>query len=120
MELPQVLHKEVADDSAHVELDIRSDLGWFAGHFPGHPILPGVVQLAWAVHFSSEIFGCGPEVRAIEQLKFKRPIGPGRHVTLRLTRRIADDAVSFEYRDAHTSFSSGNLKFNRATLSQSV
>ncbi|MGH8307424.1 MAG: hypothetical protein ACRER0_04045 [Gammaproteobacteria bacterium] len=112
MELPQVLYREVADDSAYLELDIRSDLGWFADHFPGHPILPGVVQLAWAVHFSSEIFGCGPDVRAVEQLKFKRPIGPGRHITLRLTRRIADAAVSFEYCDAQTSFSSGNLKFN--------
>ena len=111
MELPAVLHRHVAGDSARVELDVHADLKWFAGHFPGHPILPGVVQLAWAVHFSREIFGYGPGVSVLEQLKFKRPIGPGRHVTLLLVRRPADTAVSFEYRDAHTSFASGNLRF---------
>ena len=115
MELATPLHREVVGDDARVELDINSDLVWFVGHFPGHPILPGVVQLAWAVYFSREIFGYGPNVSAIEQLKFKRPIGPGRHVTLLLMRRAADTAVSFEYRDVHTSFSSGCLRFNPST-----
>ncbi|MGA9852070.1 MAG: hypothetical protein WBR15_03990 [Gammaproteobacteria bacterium] len=111
MELPAVLHREVTGDSARAELDIRSDLGWFTGHFPGHPILPGVVQIAWVVHFSGEIFGYGPNVSVVEQLKFKRPIGPGREISLLLTRRPADRAVSFEYRDARASFSSGSLRF---------
>jgi len=112
MELPVVSNRKVMDNSASMQLEIRPDLKWFAGHFPEHPILPGVVQIAWAVHFSRQSFAYGPDVCSLEQIKFKRPIGPGRHITLLLVRRSADNAVNFEYRDEQTSFASGMLKFS--------
>ena len=112
MELPVVLNRKVMDNSASMQLEIRPDLKWFAGHFPGHPILPGVVQIAWAVHFSWQNFAYGPDVCSLEQIKFKRPIGPGRHITLLLVRHSADNAVNFEYCDEQTSFASGMLKFS--------
>lgn len=109
MELPAVLHTEVMGDRARVELDIQANLRWFEGHFPDHPVLPGVVQLAWAVHFSRQTFGCGPEVSTLEQIKFKRPITSGRQVALLLRRH--NGVVRFEYRNSDVSLASGMLTF---------
>jgi len=112
MELPTVLHRQVADDRVSMRLEIHPDLAWFSGHFPKRPILPGVVQIAWAVHFSRESFAYGVEIYSLDQIKFKRPISPGRQVTLLLARHPADNAVSFEYRDERASFASGRLTFS--------
>ena len=71
--LPAVLER-----SGHTfTLAMDPDLTAFQGHFPGHPVLPGVVQVDWAVRFGSEAFGPLGRFRAIEHLKFQDPIRPG-------------------------------------------
>jgi 3-hydroxymyristoyl/3-hydroxydecanoyl-(acyl carrier protein) dehydratase len=50
----------------------------YDGHFPGHPILPGVVLLELVV----ERIGRGAP-RAIPALKFQRSLSPGQGFTLR-------------------------------------
>jgi 3-hydroxyacyl-[acyl-carrier-protein] dehydratase len=112
MELPEVLHRQRVDDGVCLQLEIRPDLKWFIGHFPGRPVLPGVVQIAWAVYFSRESFAFPSGVSSLDQIKFKRPIGPGRHVILLLGRRSADNIVRFEYRDDHASLATGLLTFS--------
>ncbi|MHB1544771.1 MAG: ApeI family dehydratase [Gammaproteobacteria bacterium] len=111
MELPFVLNRWREAERVRLELDIRAELKWFEGHFPGHPVLPGVVQIAWAVHFSRESFDYGPQIRSIEQIKFKQLIYPNRQMSLSLRQKQADNAVDFEYYDASSSFASGILRF---------
>lgn len=55
----------------------------FAGHFPGHAVLPGVVLLDVALQAAR---ACMPEVGAwsIPQAKFLQPVGPGQRLLLRL------------------------------------
>ena len=52
----------------------------FAGHFPGFPVVPGVLLLDAMLHLQEQ--ETGPAVAAIASAKFLRPVAPGQTVTL--------------------------------------
>lgn len=111
--LPTVLAKRTQPGGSELEILVAENSPWFEGHFPGHPILPGVAQIAWAVHYAAELHAGTPTQPGLEQVKFKRPILPGTHLTLRLTRAADGARLRYEYRDAEQSYSSGVLDFRR-------
>lgn len=49
----------------------------FAGHFPGAPILPGVLLLDAALRAIAEARGIAPDQCEICSVKFLSPAGPG-------------------------------------------
>ncbi|APR03605.1 3-hydroxylacyl-ACP dehydratase [Thauera chlorobenzoica] len=57
----------------------------FAGHFPGRPVLPGVVLLAWALEALEAATGWPATACDIASAKFLCPVGPGTPLTLRHT-----------------------------------
>jgi len=74
------------------ELDVDPELALFAGHFPGHPVLPGVIIMealaqcaSIAVLQSPELRGCIGFLTGIDAAKFRRQVAPGETVTLRAT-----------------------------------
>lgn len=74
------------------ELDVDPALPLFAGHFPGHPVLPGVIIMealaqcaSIAVLQSPELRGCIGFLTGIDAAKFRRQVAPGETVTLRAT-----------------------------------
>ena len=111
--LPTVLAKRTEPGGGEIEILVAKNNPWFAGHFPGHPILPGVAQIAWAVHYAAELYAGTPPPPGLEQVKFKRPILPGTRLTLRLTRAADGTRLHYEYRDAEQSYSSGVLDFRK-------
>ena len=68
----------------HVLL-VPDDGPWFAGHFPGRPILPGVAALTLA----SEALACGP-LAGIEHARFRSTIAPGESLALDAKRQGGD------------------------------
>jgi 3-hydroxymyristoyl/3-hydroxydecanoyl-(acyl carrier protein) dehydratase len=82
-----------------VELDIRlpPDLLWFQGHFPQAPILPGVVQIDWAMAYAREHLGLDLPTARLFKVKFRQVIRPGEFLTLRLQHRRDKRQLSFEY-----------------------
>ena len=65
----------------------------FKGHFPGHPILPGIFQLAMAKFACERVAGAELEVQSFSKAKFARPILPGERIHLSLRTQSADGAV---------------------------
>ncbi|MBC7173495.1 MAG: AMP-binding protein, partial [Polyangiaceae bacterium] len=81
------LHRREGDLLTY-DVHVPVDLPVFAGHFPGDPLLPGVLQLRdVALSATRREF---PELSSLERLtrvKFKRPIRPGQDLVLVLSRR---------------------------------
>ena len=76
--------------SVVAELDVSPDLDLFKGHFPGYPVLPGVIimeALAQAACFCV-LVGRGAEgsvgfLTGIDGAKFRRQVRPGETLTLK-------------------------------------
>ena len=68
----------------------------FAGHFPGHPILPGVFQLEMARVAAETILNGAMRVREITKAKFRRPILPAE--TIRLELKLSENAGTTQAR----------------------
>lgn len=47
------------------------------GHFPEHPVLPGVVLLDWAWQCCAASLPAGAKLRGVQSAKFLRAVGPG-------------------------------------------
>lgn len=87
--------KWVADaESLEAELEFPPDGIWFAGHFPGVPILPGVAQLFFARTFARKAFGDFPDAGLYRRIKFRRLVRPGELVSLKVARK-GEGAFSF-------------------------
>ena len=88
---------------------VPASLLWFRGHFEHHPILPGVVQLAWAMAFAQEHFSFDPAVERITGLKFLRVIRPEAELKLDLDWSADQRALGFRFSEHDSVCSSGRF-----------
>ena len=94
---------------------VPADLMYFDGHFPECPLLPGVVQLNWAVEYGRRHFEIGGDFLAVSGLKFRRVIQPGDAVVLDLEFDAVSSRLHFEYRKDDDICSGGTVAFAGAT-----
>jgi len=94
------------------EADVSEDLYYFDGHFPGAPVLPGVVQLDWAMALGRKYFNLPPYFHGINALKFQHMIRPGARVTLELTHDPHKQLLHFRYVSAAGQHASGRAVFS--------
>lgn len=58
---------------------------WFSGHFPEHPVLPGVAMLACVVQLAMEGIGLAQEdITGFRKVRFTKLVGPGDELTIYL------------------------------------
>jgi 3-hydroxymyristoyl/3-hydroxydecanoyl-(acyl carrier protein) dehydratase len=81
------------DGTAVFEFRFSADNPVFAGHFPGHPILPGVFQLELVRVAAGLAMQCALAVREIRKAKFQRPILPGEAVRLALKLSVKKETI---------------------------
>jgi 3-hydroxymyristoyl/3-hydroxydecanoyl-(acyl carrier protein) dehydratase len=65
-----------------LSLSIAADHPAYAGHFPGRPILPGVVLLDAALHALAALHGLAAASGQIKAAKFLSPVSPGEALRL--------------------------------------
>jgi 3-hydroxyacyl-[acyl-carrier-protein] dehydratase len=87
-----------ADGLVAFEFRFKADDPVFAGHFPGHPIVPGVFQLEMTRMAAESIIKCPLSIREIRKAKFQRPILPGE--TLRAELKISESGGEINARAA--------------------
>jgi beta-hydroxyacyl-ACP dehydratase FabZ len=71
--------------------NVTANEPFFAGHFPGHPIMPGVLICEALVQAGGLLASCskdglpadhGVVLAGLERVRFRRPVVPGDHLRL--------------------------------------
>ncbi|OXC78878.1 AMP-binding protein [Caballeronia sordidicola] len=107
----EVLSEVRSETALHYELRVPPTLVHFAGHFPGLPILPGVVQIDWVMRLAAEQVPGMRMLASIDQLKFKAPVPPGALLDLTLTHDASRRRVQFAYRLGRRECASGVIVY---------
>ncbi len=61
----------------YTEVQVPAESSWFAGHFPGDPILPAIAQLGMVYEAACKALGQRFRVAGFSRIKFKKIIRPG-------------------------------------------
>ncbi len=108
---PQVLNLEINQETIVLGLKVSEDLLYFADHFTAYPILPGVVQLAWAEYFGKLFFAIAKPFSCLETVKFMKTIQPGDELTLTLSWKADMAKLYFNFSSEHGVYSSGRMVY---------
>ena len=113
MPLPPVIRRYPAEDGPAFTLAIGPELPAFQGHFPGDPVVPGVVLVDWAIRLGQEAFGPLGPFAGLDQVKFLEPLRPGCEVELivALDRSGGGSRLRFQYRGEAGRKASGTVLF---------
>lgn len=73
---------ELIDGIAHAKYDVRGDEFFLQGHYPGNPIVPGVIQCeimaqSCSLLLKDELVGKTPLYAGINNVRFKQQVKPG-------------------------------------------
>jgi acyl-CoA synthetase (AMP-forming)/AMP-acid ligase II/3-hydroxymyristoyl/3-hydroxydecanoyl-(acyl carrier protein) dehydratase len=106
---PQV--RLLEDEAARkvIELVVPPDLLYFDGHFTVAPVLPGVVQVDWALHYGRLHFGLAGAFAGINALKFQQMIRPNVPVRLELSWDAVKGSLNFRYFSEAGAHASGRI-----------
>jgi len=107
--LPEVLSQTEVDGQWILTLGIPPDLAFFSGHFPKTPVLPGVVQVDWALNLGQQLLVLPPRFAGMEVLKFQQLVRPGDQLELTLRFDPERSKLHFAYRNANAACSSGRI-----------
>jgi 3-hydroxymyristoyl/3-hydroxydecanoyl-(acyl carrier protein) dehydratase len=98
----QDLNLEGREAAAGIVAKVRftSDSLWFSGHFPGHPIVPGVALLHVVAEALRRAEGSGwrTVVTSIRRVRFRQPVRPDEEVTVQVFPEGQGRDGSYQFR----------------------
>ncbi|MEB6381316.1 hydroxymyristoyl-ACP dehydratase [Leclercia adecarboxylata] len=117
MEIPEIGRHQAQPQQLEIVLLLDPALFWFQGHFAVQPLLPGIAQVDWAMHYATTLLAPGYRFHSIQNVKFQAPLLPDATVTLVLDWNSARQMLTFSYQrhdgeQRHTA-SSGKIRLCR-------
>jgi hypothetical protein len=112
-QLPQVLGLDLSPGRAELKLLVPHELACFADHFRNFPILPGVVQIAWAEYYGKLLLDVDRPFSHMDVIKFVRLIKPGDALTLSLEWNAQAGKLYFTMSSELGPHSSGRLVYGK-------
>jgi acyl-coenzyme A synthetase/AMP-(fatty) acid ligase len=107
--VPEVLEQSESDGEWSLQLSVPPDLAYFSGHFPKAPVLPGVVQVEWALNLGRQLLKLDGGFAGMEVLKFQQLVRPGDEIQLHLRFDAERGKLYFAYRNDTATCSSGRI-----------
>ncbi|MFJ3009856.1 AMP-binding protein [Pseudomonas fluorescens] len=111
---PEVLEQLETDGEWSLQLSVPPDLAYFSGHFPKAPVLPGVVQVEWALKLGQQLLNLPGKFAGMEVLKFQQLVRPGDEIQLHLRFDPERGKLYFAYRNDTATCSSGRILLGAA------
>lgn len=81
----QVIRLSATPENGEARVRFPADEPAFAGHFPGAPVLPGVVLIDTAVALVGQALGKPLRLEHLDSVKFVRTVAPGDILDLAFT-----------------------------------
>ena len=106
---PEVLEQVETAGEWSLQLSVPPDLAYFSGHFPKAPVLPGVVQVEWALNLGRQLLNLTGPFAGMEVLKFQQLVRPGDEIQLHLRFDPERRKLYFAYRNDTATCSSGRI-----------
>ncbi|WP_460926506.1 AMP-binding protein [Pseudomonas sp. MC6] len=106
---PEVLSQVETEGEWSLQLSVPPDLAYFSGHFPKAPVLPGVVQVEWALNLGRQLLNLTGPFAGMEVLKFQQLVRPGDEIQLHLRFDPERRKLYFAYRNDTATCSSGRI-----------
>ncbi|MFF7707615.1 AMP-binding protein [Pseudomonas sp. NPDC007930] len=110
----QLSAEQNANGEWALQLRVPVDLACFTGHFPSAPVLPGVVQVDWALQLGRERLALPPRFAGMEVLKFQQLVRPGDPLQLTLRFDAERGKLYFAYSRDGAPCSSGRVVLEAA------
>jgi 3-hydroxymyristoyl/3-hydroxydecanoyl-(acyl carrier protein) dehydratase len=106
-----IMEQKIVENSAKLLLRIEPSIVYFDGHFDNYPILAGVVQLDWAIHYGKKLLTAYSVFDGMEVIKFQQPILPNTTVLLTLRWEKEKKKLYFSYTSGeNNNHASGRIK----------
>ncbi|MBX3458298.1 MAG: hypothetical protein KF820_08110 [Candidatus Paracaedibacteraceae bacterium] len=108
---PILKKQDVSDHKVSLFLEIPRDLYYLDGHFPGVPIVAGVVQLHWAIVFARQYFDLPMGVKDVSKVKFSNLMQPNDAVYLTLNHDTDKHLISYSYDNGDKNYATGCFNY---------
>ncbi|MGE7990347.1 AMP-binding protein [Pseudomonas sp. NPDC089554] len=112
---PELLGQANEGEELHLRLAVPPDLACFTGHFPTSPVLPGVVQVDWAIALAKAHLQLPPRFVGMEVLKFQHLVRPSDELLLTLRFDATRGKLYFAYTCEGQPCSSGRILLEAAS-----
>lgn len=111
---PRIVAEQRDDERITRTLEIPADLAGIEGHFEGYPVVPGVMQIGWALEAAAELLGAPPRVRQLDGVKFPALLRPESRVELEVVLDDGGERLRFTLRTGDETTATGRCRLGEA------